>query len=163
MKKPTYFLSKLTLYLAALALLSFNLILLPELAREEAAGKPTPPVTYPFFLSAWAISTPIFIALYHLQKLLDHFYLRSTFSTRTLSHLRRVKQLSIITTTLILLFFAGLILYLRTAAPHEDAPPFFMLGGLLVFAALTTVTFLSILESLFRSAIKLKKENDKII
>lgn len=163
MNKNIIPLSKVSVLLMATALFSVLVIVLPELAREEAAGKANPPITWPFYLGAWVGAIPIFTALYHTQKLITLIDKSKAFSHRAVKELQLIKQCAWIFAGLVLIGVTSLVAWLKFFNPEELDPSFIMLGSILIFISTVVASFIAVLQRLLTEAIKMKQENDLIV
>lgn len=159
-KKSLSTITRGLVYLMGLAVISIQTILLPELAREEAAGKAHPPVTYPFFVAAWILSIPIFIALWHMLKLLRYFDQGTAFSELSVKALQTIKICAIVFGVLIALSAITTVISVRITDPTEDTPPVLMMGTIVTATSFVIATFVAVLQRLLKQAIAMKSEND---
>jgi hypothetical protein len=163
MSRPTW-LGRTLVYLAALAGLSICFVLMPELAREEAASNPSVHHTdWPFFLVAYIISVPFFVGLYQLHKLLNFIDEGGAFSAKSVSAVRTIKWCGVAFASLVLVAAVAMVIYVRLAQPSEDAPGFLPIGFVVALPAVIVATFSAVLERLLQDAIAMKAENDKIV
>lgn len=151
------------IYLMGIAVLAVCAILLPELAREEAAGKATPPLVWPFLLSAWIFSIPIFVALYQALRLLTYIDDNTAFSSKSINALQNIKICAIIFAALIALRAITVINLAQIADPREDVTPVFTLGFIFIFTSSVIATFVAVLQKLLSKVIDIKSENDLIV
>lgn len=151
------------IYLMGFAIVSIQTIFLPELAREEAAGKVNPPVTYPFFVGAWILSLPVFIALYQILKLTQYIDEQTAFSEQSVTALQTIKYCAIAFSILVVLAAITTVVSVRITAPTEDTPPILLLGTILAGTSSVIATFVAVLQRLLHDAIDMKSENDLIV
>jgi hypothetical protein len=136
-------------------------MLLPEIAREEAQVDPTGThLVYPFLLFAWALSVPIFVALYHTMKLLRFIDRGTAFSGRSVNALQYIKTCAVVFGALLIMGVAAVVILSRSTDPREDVTPLISLGGILVLISSIIATFKAVLQKLLRNAIAIKSEND---
>ncbi len=147
-------------YFMGTAVFSVCGILLPELAREEAAGKAEPPIAWPFLVGAWILSVPIFIALREVLRLLKNVDENKAFSESTVRALKNIKYCSIVFAVLITMAATITVIAARITAPAEDTPPIFMFGFILTFISCVVATFVAVLQRLLQNVIDIKREND---
>jgi len=168
-KKQTLQLKSITtvargvVYFIALGIVTVQTILLPELAREEAAGRANPPITYPFFLGAWILSLPLFIALYQTHNLIRYIDKNMAFSEKSVTALQIIKRCTIAFSIMIALSAITLVVSTHLIDPTEDTPPILMFGTILTLASSIIATFVAVLQRLLKEAIVEKSENDLIV
>lgn len=150
-------------YLAAIAAIAVLTILLPELAREEAAGKANPPITWPFFVAAFILAAPFFIALFQTHKLLQNIDEHKAFSIASVRLIENIKKCAMVFSVLVCVTIIGGAMLLRLTNPAEDAPPFFLFGFVLTFVSGVITAFLAVLQKLLAEAVEMKSENDLIV
>lgn len=164
MKKGTTLFARVVVYLVGLAALAVCFILLPELAREEMVGKPaSSDITFSFLAVSYILATPFFIALYQAIKLLQYIDTNYAFSEKSLKALQNIKICALVFSVLVAIIIIGGASILRIMHPEEDAPPFFMLGFILIFVSGVIAIFVALLQKLLTEAISLKSENDLIV
>jgi hypothetical protein len=163
MKQRVTLITRAAIYFMGLAVFSINTILLPELAREEAAGRANPPITYPFFIGAWILSIPIFIALHQTLKLLKYIDENRAFSNRSVKVLQNIKLCAIVYGVLVALSAISIVVVGRIMDPTEDTPPFLLVGSVFTLASIVVATFAAVLQRLLQDAIGIKEENDLIV
>ena len=146
--------------LMGVAVIIVLVILLPELAREEAVGKVNPPAAYPFLIGAWILSLPIFIALQQTLKLLNQIDENKAFSNQSVITLRKIKYSVIAFAALIVTGAISVIMIARSADPREDVTPVISIGFVFTFVSSLVATFVAVLQRLLQEAINMKKEND---
>lgn len=151
------------IYLSVIAVIAICTIMLPELAREEAAGKVNPPSAYPFLIGAWLMSIPVFIAQYQLLKILKYIDENKAFSKLSVVALRKIKYSAVAFSVMIIMMVISVVLSTRGSNPPEDITPVFTIGFVFVSASVVIATFVAILQKLLREAINIKSENDSII
>lgn len=151
-------------YLVALGALAVCLILLPELAREEAVGKPSNPyMTYGFLICSCILSIPFFIALYQTLKLLEYVEKEKAFSTQSIWLLQNIKICSIVFSVLIVIAVIIGLVIARVSDPTEDVTFIVTLGFLFTFVSSLITIFVAVLQKLLADAVALKSENDLIV
>ena len=163
MRKNLTTITKIVIYLIGIAVVAFSTILLPELAREEAAGKINPPITYPFFVGAWVLSVPIFIALHQTLKLIGYIDHNKAFSNKSVKALGYIKYSSIAFSVLIAISVAAILISAQAANPPEDMPPVPMVGSIFIIVSSLITTFVAVLQRLLQDAINIKSKNDLIV
>ena len=84
--------TRVFVYLIAAGVFSVCALLLPEIAREEARSNPHAGPVLPYFLGAWILSIPVFIALYETHKLLGYIDENKAFSALSIQALQRIKK-----------------------------------------------------------------------
>jgi uncharacterized membrane protein YbhN (UPF0104 family) len=113
----------------------------------------------PFILYIYAASTPFFIALYKLFKLIGYFGQNEAFSLKSVTVLRSIKYCAIALSILILL--AGL--FIRLFHNKEDDPAGFLaLCFLTIFVSLVFAAAVAVFENILQKGIDLKSENEQI-
>jgi hypothetical protein len=160
MKNGLTFITRGVIYLMAFAVIVVCLILLPELAREEAVGKANPPQAFPFLIAAWALSIPIFIALKQTLKLLGYIDTNKAFSKLSVKALQNIKTCAIVFNILIIAGAITVIISARSIDPGEDITPVVTLGFIFTFTSSVIATFIAVLQRLLQDAIDIKSEND---
>lgn len=164
MKLKLTTISKFIIGLAGLAALAVCVILLPELAREEALENPgTATLNFPFLLGAWVLSVPFFVALFQTFKLLTLIDTGKAFSGRAVKALGIIKACAVTFSLLIVLGVIGGISWIRSIDPREDVTAFVSLGFIFAFTAVVIATFVAVLQRLLQNAIAIKSENDLTI
>ncbi len=163
MKRGLTIFTRGIVYLMGIAVLSVCAILLPELAREEAVGKANPPTVWPFFVAAWILSVPIFIALYQTLKLLGYIDENKAFSDRSVRTLQSIKLCAIVFSVMIAIGAITAIVVARSADPGEDVTHIVTIGFIFTFASSIVATFAAVLKRLLQDAIHIKSENDLIV
>lgn len=153
--------SKTAVYFIGLSIFTICAILLPELAREEAVGKPDHPSALPFLIAAWVLSIPIFIALHQALKLIMFIDQNKVFSDQTVKTIQNIKISSIVFILMVILADSIIITIGRNTG--EDIPPFITLGFIIVFVTSVITTFTAVLQRLLEDAIVLKTENELTI
>ena len=143
-----------------LAVFSVITILLPEIAREEAAGKVNPPTSHPFLYVIGLMSIPIFVALYQTLKLLKYIDENKAFSQQSVTALRNIKYCAITFSILFALGAISVIVIARLADPTEEVAPIVTLGFLFTFTSSIIATFTAVLQKLLQNAIDMKSENE---
>lgn len=161
--KPTTF-AKGVIYLIALSALSICFILLPELVREESVQKPINiSFVVIFFIIAYTIAIPFFLALWQAIRLLKLIEHNKAFSPESVNALNRIKRSFITFTALIMLAITGSITIFKFITPQEDITFIFTFGFIIVFVMSIVTTFIVLLQKLLMDAVSLKSENDLII
>jgi hypothetical protein len=161
MDKNLTVISKAVVCLIGLAVLSLLVILLPEMFREEAASNPgVHRVVDPYYVGAWILATPVFIALYHTNKLLTYAARNQVLSAQSIRSLQIIKVCAIAFGILIMLSAAAMIIASQIPTPTDDTPPIAMFGTILALVAVTIAIFVGVLQRLLQNAIDIKTEND---
>ncbi len=155
--------ARAVLYLVALAALSVCFILLPELAREEATGKPNPEVVYTFLACAYILAVPFFIALYQTHKLLGYVDKNKAFSVKSINTLRKTKICALTFTILFFTFAASGIAFIKITNPNEDMAGFGPITLVFTLVSATMTVFLALLQKVLTIATQMKVENDQIV
>lgn len=163
MKNNLITITKGSVYLIGIAVITVCAILLPELAREEAVGKVNPPSSYPFLIGAWILSLPIFIALHQTLKLINYVKQNKAFSNKSVKALKYIKYSTLVFSFLIVSAVIAVIVLTRGANPPEDITPVITIGFIFTFVSSLITTFVAILERLLKDAINIKSKNDLII
>jgi hypothetical protein len=154
------FMTRGVIYLMALAVFSVCAILLPELAREEAVGKATPPLVWPFLLGAWILSIPIYFALHQTHTLLGFVDQNKAFSPLAVKALQNIKIAAIVWSIMIALGAIIVLFVAQTANPTEDVTFIVPVGLMFTFTSWVIATFAAVLQRLLQDAIAMKTEND---
>lgn len=156
--------SRVTVYLAGIAVLAMCLILFPELAREESVEHPdTAYLTHYFLAGAYVITVPVFVALHQTLRFLGYMEERKAFSGQSVKTLENIKLCAITFGALIILAAAAGIIVARSINPTEDVTHIVALGAIFTFAASVIATFAAVLQKLLKNAIEMKAENDLIV
>jgi hypothetical protein len=163
MKGKTVLFAKFVAYTVGAAALAVCLILLPELAREEATGKPNPEHVYAFLAVAYIIAIPFFVALSQAIKLLHYIEKKDAFSQKSIKALQNIKICAIIFSILTATAATALLIITRIISPTEDVAPFVPIGAIPVFIAIVLAVFVAVLQKLLSEAISMKDENDLIV
>ncbi len=163
MKRGLTIITRGVVYLMGIAVLSVCAILLPELAREEAVGKANPPTVWPFFIGAWVLSVPIFVALHQTLQLLSYIDGNKAFSHRSVRTLQNIKLCAIALCIMIVIGAITVIVVARIADPREDVMHIVTIGFIFTFASSIVATFAAVLQRLLQDAINIKSENDLIV
>lgn len=163
MKITLSFISKAAIYLLGLALLTILVVLLPELAREEAVGKVNPPPAYPYLIGAWILVSPIFAALYQAHRLVSAVSRHQAFSLQSIKALQIIKRSTLVFNILLILGVTAVIFFAKQVNPSEDVTPLITLGSLAIFTASIIAIFLAVLEKLLKEAIELQKDQELTI
>ena len=161
MKKNSTIFARLVLYLVGIAALAVCVILLPELAREESAGKSD--VTIPFLTVSYILATPFFVALYQSHKLLNYIDRNKAFSAESIRALKNIKICAIVFGVLIVLGVITLLSVARIVNPKEDVTGFATLGFIFTFISSVIAVFVAVLQRLLADAVIMKSENDLIV
>lgn len=152
--------TRVFVYLIAAGVFSVCALLLPEIAREEARSNPHAGPVLPYFLGAWILSIPVFIALYETHKLLGYIDENKAFSALSIQALQRIKACAFLFSGMIILAAITTVIAARIAYPQEDTPPIMMIGSILAFTSLIIAIFVAVLQRLLREAIHMKTENE---
>jgi hypothetical protein len=161
MKRGSTMVARGIVYLIGLAALSVLLILMPELAREEAAAHGgNPPVTWPFFVAAGSLMAPLFVALFQVLKLLSYIDSGKAFSHLSVKALGTIKLCAIVFSVMMVLAVAGMMIGARIYSPGEDTPGFGVIGFVFILASSIIATFAAVLQRLLSDAIAMKDENE---
>lgn len=155
--------AKNVVYLVGLAAVAVLVILLPELAREEAVGKPTEPVTLPFFIYAYILATPFFYALYQTLKLLKYIEGNKFFSEKSILALSHIKNSAVVFSVFVIGGATMGITVSKMIDPREDVTFIVPIGIILTLVSLIIAVFVAVLQKLLSDAVALKYENDLII
>jgi hypothetical protein len=160
MNKGLSYITKGAVYLMGIGVFSICAILLPELAREEAAGRVHPPTSWPFLLGAWVLSIPIFIALYQTFTILRLVDANKAFSHFSVKALQIIKVCAVIFGIVIMLSAITVVVTTHMIDPTEDTPPILMIGMIFMSVSIIIATFVGVLQRLLQDAIRIKSEND---
>ena len=143
-----------------LALISVLVILLPELAREEATQNPIAARTsYLFVLVAWVMAIPIFAALRQTLRLISFVANDEAISNRSVKVLNSIKNYAIIFGAMVVIG-AATVTMLSSMSSHEIDPPIPMFGFILTFVSSIIATSAAVLQNLVQKAIDIKSEDD---
>lgn len=164
MKHGLLLFAKAVVYLLILATIAVCFILLPELAREEAVGKPVNPyVTYGFLTGAYILAIPFFVALFQTLNLLRAIEINQTLSKYSIKALQNINYCVFVFIVLLWIGIIAGISVSRTVDPREDITFMFTLGGMSLFVSSVIAVFVAVLQKLLTDAISLKSENDLIV
>lgn len=160
MKLNTINTTKGLVYLMIIAVLTVLTVLVPEMLREEAAGRANPPAAWPVYLTAWIYSVPIFIALYQTLKLVNLIGLKKTFSDKAVSTVRKMKYAALVFCLMVIVGTITGIVWGRSMDPTDDYAPLGALGIVFTFVSSVITAFIATLERLLKNAIDIKSENE---
>lgn len=146
-----------------IAVLVVCAILVPELAREEAAGRINPPESRPFLIGVWVLAVPVFVALFQTHKLLGYLDQGKAFSEKSVRALKYIKYCAIIFAMMIAAAAITTFSITHSIDPTEDAAPVGTFGAIFTFVPVVIATFVAVLQKLMQQAIKIKEENDQIV
>jgi len=164
MKYNVTFIAKIVVYAMVFAVLVVLVILMPELAREEAASNPAVHhVDWPYFVGAWILSIPIFVASHQTLKLISYVDKQEALANKSIKALQNIKICAIAFGILILLAAAATVTAAKIVSPQEDTPPVMLIGFVLAFTASIIATSTAVLQKLLQNAIVIKSENDLIV
>jgi hypothetical protein len=147
-------------YLMGLSVISVCAILLPELAREDTAGKVNPPSSLPFLLGAWLLCLPILIALFYAHKFINLIENSEAFTHKAVRALEVMKYSTIVFSFLLVAIAVTVVALAKMADPTEDVTPVITIGSILTFVSLVIATFIAVLQELLHEAINIRSEND---
>lgn len=151
-------------YLAGIAAIAVCFILLPELVREEAVGKPLKPyVTFGFFAVAYILAVPFFVALHQTLKLLKYIDANKAFSHQSIKALQNIKICAIVFSVMIVLATVAGISLAKIMDPREDVTFMVPIGFMFVLVSGVTAVFAAVLQKLLAEAVAMKSENDLIV
>lgn len=160
MKRTLTGIAKIAIYFMALAVLIVCVVLLPEIAREEAVGKADIPLIGAFLIGVWILAVPIFVALYQAHKLLEYIEINKAFTNESIRALQNIKFCAILFSIMIILEATAVIIFARMADPTEDVTHIVTLGFVFTFTSTVIAVITSLLQKLLKDAINLKSEND---
>lgn len=165
MKKSLTYFARVVVLFVGLAAIAICVILLPELAREEAVGRPAgaQDVTIPFLLGSYVLATPFFVALYQTHKLLTFIDNGKAFSQKSLKALQNIKVCAIIFSLLVILATTLGLIFSKMVDPNEDVTFMVPLGLVFTFVPTVIAVFVAVLQKLISDAMSLKDENDLIV
>lgn len=164
MKQGLVIFAKGVIFLVGIGALSVCVILLPELTREEAVGKPfNPYVTYGGFGVVYILTIPFFIALYQTFKFLNLIEKGRVFSKKGIEILSNIKSCAIIFSILIVLATIAGITISKSIDPSEDVTFMVPIGITFLIVSAVIAVFVAVLQKLLDQAVELKSENDLII
>jgi small-conductance mechanosensitive channel len=110
-------------YVAGLMVIVVCAVLVPELAREEAAGRINPPESRPFLIGVWILAIPVFVALFHTRKLLKYLEQGKAFSKKSVRALGYIKYSAVIFAVMIALSAIAIRWVTYNIDPTEDSAP----------------------------------------
>lgn len=152
--------TKAIVYLTAITVISVLIILIPEILREEAIGKATPPAAFPVLIVSWTYSLPVFFALYQTLRLINLIELKKAFSNKTIETLQKIKYSTIIFCIMVIVGTAAGLVLGKRIDPTEDLTPLATFGFIFTFVSIVIATFVATLRRLLQNAINIKAEND---
>ncbi len=155
-KSSTIFLRLALLVIAALVTL-LAVFTLPEmwesfLLEDQVFIKPGRAILVGMYLSL----TPFLIALWQSWKLLGFIDKNIAFSELSIKALSNIKYCAIF----VAIFMAGALPFFYGIAELDDAPGVVVIGMGFVGAPIVIAVFAALLQSLLKSAIAIKSEND---
>lgn len=146
---------KLSVVIIGCIFLSLCIFWLPWLARNTVEMNPEYGyLKYPVLIGVYTTVIPLFIALYHALKLLNHIENKNAFSELAVESLKYLKYCAI---AIIILYVIGLTLLGFQNVLH---PSIAIIGGIIIFAALAIALFAAVLQELLINALEIKSEND---
>ena len=154
--------ARAVVYLIGISALAVLLVLLPELTREEAVGKPSD-LTVPALITAYILATPFFVALYTALRFLHNIDKNKVFSLESITLLRKIKYCAMAFTFMFAVAVASWVSFLKSMDPTEDMPPFILFGFIITFISVVIIFFIALLQKLLADAVALKSENDLIV
>lgn len=164
MKRVSTRFAKIVIYLVGIAALAVCIILLPELAREDAVAHPaTSYLSYPFLAGAYVLAIPFFVALYQAHKLLHLIDLNKAFSLQSIKTLQNIKRCAIVFSVLVVITVIAGISLAKSIDPTEDVTFMVTLGFIVTSVSSVIAVFVALLQKLLADAVALKSENDLII
>lgn len=156
--------AKIFVYLMGLAVVSVLVILLPELAREEAVENPAATNSaLPYLIFAWLLAVPIFVALFQALKLISYVADDGSVSAKAVSALKIIKICAAIFGIAITLGVIVVIILAKGSNPAEDITFVIALGFVFTFTASIVATSAAVLQRLVQNAIDIKAENESMI
>lgn len=115
--------------------------------------------TDPFILYGYVASTPFFIALYKIFKLLGYIGHNKAFSPNSARALKSIKYCAIVLSIFIVL--AGL--YIRIFHSKNDDPAgFFALCIVTTFVSLVVAAAVAVFEKILQNGMDIKLENEQL-
>lgn len=115
--------------------------------------------TDPFILYGYVASTPFFIALYKIFKLLGYIGQNKAFSPNSVRALKSIKYCAIVLSIFIVL--AGL--YIRIFHSKNDDPAgFFALCIVTTFVSLVVAAAVAVFEKILQNGMDIKLENEQL-
>lgn len=163
MKQGTIMIARGMVYLAFIASLVVLLILLPELAREEAVGKPETQMTALFFVLTYILATPFFFALLQTHKLIYYIEKNRFFTEKAINAIRIIKWCAITFSVLVVITVITGMSFAHAIDPTEDITFVVTIGAMLLFASGVVSVFIAVFQKLLQDAVTLKEENDLIV
>jgi small-conductance mechanosensitive channel len=163
MNKNIINLTRGTIYLLVAGVIIVCTILMPELIREEAAGKPNVQPAYSFLLVVWALALPVLTALFQVNKIVDYIDENKAFSDKSVKALQIIKICAVVFATMIVAAVTTLFAHARTLNPPEDVAGFGTIGFVFVFASGVIATFTAVLQKILQNVIDMKLENESTI
>lgn len=140
------------------AVLAFCIFALPLITKEAVDYFP-PHQVYPVIVIIYASAIPFFVALYQALKLLSYIDRNEAFSELSVRALRNIKFDAIVISVL----YAASVPFLISLADYDDAPGIIVIGVVVIFASMVIAVFAAVLQSLLKSALDIKSENDLTI
>jgi len=148
-------------YLAGVGLLVICVILLPEIAREEATSATSGAnQTWPFLIGAWVLAIPIFVALYQTLRFLHCIEKGEAFSDKSVRAIRNIRTCAALFGGLLVFGTVLSIVWVRSIDPAEDVTHIITLGIVFAFAASVIAAFAAVVQRLLQNAVDIKSEND---
>lgn len=164
MKRKSTLFARGVVYLVGIAALAVCAILLPELAREEAVGKPVNPyMTFGFLGGAYVLAIPFFIALYQTLKLLHYIDENKAFSQQSIKVLQNIKICTIVFSVMVIVAVIAGLSVSRIIDPREDVTFMVTFGLIFIFVSSIITVFVAVLQKLLADAVVMKSENDLIV
>lgn len=160
MKPGSTLFLKSIICLVGLAGVAVCVVLIPELAREDAVQHHQSFASqWPLLAAGYAMALPFFIALRETFKLLRQLDRGEVFSVTSVQALRRI---GICAAVFALMIIAGDAVVLAQNQ-GDDASGFLVLSMILVLLSTGVAATASVLQQLLRQAIDIKSENEATV
>jgi len=153
MNRGSTTLLKAVLFLMALVVLTFCVVLLPQEIQAELAGD----FDYlPLLIGLYFPALPFLYAIFQAHRLLVNVDEDRAFSEQSVDAFKKIKYCSLAISSV----FAVGMPYIFYLADQDDAPGLAALGFVIVGAAFVIATAAAIAQKLLQNVVEIKTEND---
>ncbi|MCA1054424.1 DUF2975 domain-containing protein [Rossellomorea aquimaris] len=157
MRNGTTMFLKIALFVIGFPILALCVAGLPWMAGELVEVHPEWDLwRYPVLAGMYASAVAYFAALFQAYRLLTYIDRDEAFSDLSVSALRKIRNCAVIISFL----YTALMPFIYIMAEVDDAPGLIVLGMVIIFASAVIAVFAAVLQTLLRSVIDIKTEND---
>ncbi|MDH6368584.1 hypothetical protein M2444_000362 [Paenibacillus sp. PastF-3] len=148
---------RIAVVLIGLPVLALCIIFVPAISNYAAELYPDQTyIKYLLYIVLYASAIPFYFALYQAFKLLGYIDNNNAFSELSVKILKNIRNCAILISGI---YVVGLPLF-YLVAERDDAPGFFVIGMVVIFASMVIAVFAAVLQKLLKEAIDIKSEND---